>query len=131
MSQLFHGQLQALRTQSLHRKLREIATAQGPEVRIVGQQLVNFSSNDYLGLANDSAISSLNCRGRTGAIDLACSLQSEGFLVPAIRCPTVAKGAARLRITVAAAHAETQITTFCAALARHAGARLSDPTPSV
>ncbi len=53
MSDLFHEQLQALRAQSLHRKLREIGTAQGPEVEIVGKQLVNFSSNDYLGLAND------------------------------------------------------------------------------
>ena len=39
MSDLFHEQLQALRAQSLHRKLREIGTAQGPEVQIVGQQL--------------------------------------------------------------------------------------------
>ena len=53
MSELFQEQLQALRAQALHRKLREIGSAQGPEVRIVGQQLVNFSSNDYLGLAND------------------------------------------------------------------------------
>lgn len=53
MSDLFSEQLQLLRAQSLHRKLREIGTAQGPEIQIVGQQLVNFSSNDYLGLAND------------------------------------------------------------------------------
>lgn len=53
MSDFFHEQLQALRAQSLYRKLREIGTAQGPEVQIVGQQLANFSSNDYLGLAND------------------------------------------------------------------------------
>jgi 8-amino-7-oxononanoate synthase len=53
VSDLFQEQLQALRAQSLHRKLREIGTAQGPEVQIVGQQLANFSSNDYLGLAND------------------------------------------------------------------------------
>ncbi len=56
MSDLFHDQLQALRAQSLHRKLREIGGAQGPEVRIVGQKLVNFSSNDYLGLANDTRL---------------------------------------------------------------------------
>lgn len=56
MSDLFHDQLQALRAQSLHRKLREIGSAQGAEVRIVGQQLVNFSSNDYLGLANDERL---------------------------------------------------------------------------
>lgn len=53
MSDLFHEQLQALRAQSLHRKLREIGSAQGPEIDVVGQHLVNFSSNDYLGLAND------------------------------------------------------------------------------
>jgi len=53
MSDLFQEQLQALRAQSLHRKLREIGTAQGPEISIVGKQLINFSSNDYLGLAND------------------------------------------------------------------------------
>lgn len=53
MSELFHEQLQALRARSLHRKLRPIGTAQGPAVQIVGQNLVNFSSNDYLGLAND------------------------------------------------------------------------------
>lgn len=53
MSDFFQEQLQALRAQSLHRKLRELGTAQGPEVEIVGKRLVNFSSNDYLGLAND------------------------------------------------------------------------------
>jgi 8-amino-7-oxononanoate synthase len=53
MSELFEEQLQALRARSLHRKLREIGTPQGPEVKIVGRDLVNFSSNDYLGLAAD------------------------------------------------------------------------------
>jgi len=53
MSDLFQEQLAALRARSLHRKLREIGTAQGPEVQIVGRHLVNFSSNDYLGLAAD------------------------------------------------------------------------------
>ena len=53
MNDFFQEQLQALRARSLHRRLREIGTAQGPEVEIVGQQLVNFSSNDYLGLAAD------------------------------------------------------------------------------
>ncbi len=46
-------------------------------------------------------------------LDLASALQSEGFLVPAIRYPTVAKGAARLRITVTAAHEEDQIRSLC------------------
>ncbi|MDQ6625341.1 MAG: 8-amino-7-oxononanoate synthase [Verrucomicrobiota bacterium] len=56
MSDLFHAELQQLRANSLHRKLREIGTAQAPEVQIVGERLINFSSNDYLGLANDALL---------------------------------------------------------------------------
>ena len=56
MSDLFQEQLQALRSHSLHRTLREIGSAQGSEIELVGRQLVNFSSNDYLGLANDSLL---------------------------------------------------------------------------
>ena len=50
--------------------------------------------------------------------DLAAMLQSDGFLVPAIRYPTVAKGAARLRITVTAAHEEAQIEALCETIKR-------------
>ncbi len=53
VSDLFQEQLQALRARSLHRRVREIGSAQGAEVQVVGQTLVNFSSNDYLGLASD------------------------------------------------------------------------------
>jgi 8-amino-7-oxononanoate synthase len=52
------------------------------------------------------------------AIDLAGTLRNEGFFVPAIRYPTVAKGAARLRITVMAAHTEEQIRSLCETLGR-------------
>ena len=58
------------------------------------------------------------------ALDLARSLQQEGLLVPAIRYPTVAKGAARLRITVSAAHTEAQIAQLGEALRRLAPTRL-------
>src|SRR5260370_34675522 len=53
MRDLFQEQLRALRARSLDRHLREISSAQGPEVQIAGRRLLNFSSNDYLGLAND------------------------------------------------------------------------------
>jgi 7-keto-8-aminopelargonate synthetase-like enzyme len=53
------------------------------------------------------------------ALDLAAALKSEGFLVPAIRYPTVAKGSARLRITVTASHQEDQIRSFCEAIKRN------------
>jgi 8-amino-7-oxononanoate synthase len=53
MADIFAQQLQALRTRALDRHLREIGGAQGPIVDLVGKRLINFSSNDYLGLAND------------------------------------------------------------------------------
>ena len=56
MSELFAEQLQALRARSLDRHLREIGSAQGAIVDLAGRRLVNFSSNDYLGLANDSRL---------------------------------------------------------------------------
>ena len=53
MQDLFAEQLKALRAASLDRHLREISSSQGPEIEIDGRRFVNFSSNDYLGLAND------------------------------------------------------------------------------
>jgi 8-amino-7-oxononanoate synthase len=53
MENLFSEELEALRTRSLDRHLRELCSAQGSEVEIAGRRLINFSSNDYLGLAND------------------------------------------------------------------------------
>jgi 8-amino-7-oxononanoate synthase len=53
MSDLYARQLEALRALSLDRHLREISSPQGPIVDLGGKRLINFSSNDYLGLAND------------------------------------------------------------------------------
>jgi 7-keto-8-aminopelargonate synthetase-like enzyme len=52
------------------------------------------------------------------AVALSQELLREGFLVPAIRYPTVAKGAARLRITVTALHEESQIRALGEAMTR-------------
>jgi 8-amino-7-oxononanoate synthase len=45
-------------------------------------------------------------------------LQDEGYLVVAIRPPTVPPGGARLRVTLSAAHTEAQVDGLVAALAR-------------
>jgi 8-amino-7-oxononanoate synthase len=48
--------LDAIREQGLYRELRRVDSAQGPRIEIAGRTLINFSSNDYLGLANHPAL---------------------------------------------------------------------------
>ena len=82
MSDLFAEQLQALRARSLDRHLREIESGQGPTIDLGGKRLINFSSNDYLGLANDrrlrdAAIAAINRFGvGAGASRLVSGTQS-------------------------------------------------------
>ncbi len=51
-----HEELAELGRRGLLRSLEPLASPQGPVIRIGGQSLVNFSSNDYLGLAADPRI---------------------------------------------------------------------------
>ena len=39
----------------LRRSLKRVDSPQGREIVLNGQRVLNFSSNDYLGLANDAA----------------------------------------------------------------------------
>ncbi len=48
--------LDAIRGQKLFRELRRVDSAQGPRIEIGGKSFLNFSSNDYLGLANDPVL---------------------------------------------------------------------------
>ncbi|MEI8063177.1 MAG: 8-amino-7-oxononanoate synthase [Verrucomicrobiota bacterium] len=50
------AELDQLRADGLYRQFRDVVGAQGARIRIGGRDLLNFSSNDYLGLANDSLL---------------------------------------------------------------------------
>jgi 8-amino-7-oxononanoate synthase len=65
MSQSIAAELAELRELALLRKLREIDSPQQPMVEIEGKKLINFSSNDYLGLATEPAL----CEAAKAAID--------------------------------------------------------------
>ncbi|MCX6896991.1 MAG: 8-amino-7-oxononanoate synthase [Verrucomicrobia bacterium] len=56
----FNAELQqrlaAIRADGLLRELRRVDSPQGPRIQIGGRELLNFSSNDYLGLANHPAL---------------------------------------------------------------------------
>jgi 8-amino-7-oxononanoate synthase len=69
-----------------------------------------------------AAILPLMVGDEAAAMDLSARLRDAGFLVPAIRYPTVARGKARLRVTLSAAHEAAQITALAAALGDHSKA---------
>jgi 8-amino-7-oxononanoate synthase len=48
--------LQAIKEASLYRRLRRVENAQGPTLMLDGREVINFSSNNYLGIANHPAL---------------------------------------------------------------------------
>jgi 8-amino-7-oxononanoate synthase len=50
------NELGSIRDAGLHRELRRVDSPQGARIEIAGRSLLNFSSNDYLGLANHPAL---------------------------------------------------------------------------
>ena len=63
-----------------------------------------------------SAIVPLRIGSEAEALRVSATLLEAGFLLPAIRYPTVAKGRARLRLTLNALHTADQIEALAAAL---------------
>ncbi len=51
------------------------------------------------------------------ATEIAEALRADGFLIPAIRYPTVARGAARLRVAVMSAHTRDDLSSVAQAIA--------------
>jgi 8-amino-7-oxononanoate synthase len=52
LDQELNQRLEALRACSLYRQLRGLDSPQSPRIQLGGRTVLNFSSNDYLGLAN-------------------------------------------------------------------------------
>jgi 8-amino-7-oxononanoate synthase len=69
-------------------------------------------------MESDSPIQPIFCGDDATALALAAALESAGFLVPAIRPPSVAEGKARLRVTLSALHSPQDVDALVDALAR-------------
>jgi 7-keto-8-aminopelargonate synthetase-like enzyme len=98
-----------------------LASPEGEKRRLLLWERINLLHKLLLSFdvgRSTSAIFPLIIGNKQAALDLAAALQSKGFLVPAIRYPTVAKDSARLRITVTASHDEDQIRALCQAIER-------------
>lgn len=72
-------------------------------------------------LPSDSAIQPVVVSDEHLAMSLAYGLKQQGFWVGAMRYPTVAKGKARLRVTLSANHGSQDIKALVDALAKLAG----------
>ncbi|MGD0539375.1 MAG: 8-amino-7-oxononanoate synthase [Verrucomicrobiota bacterium] len=67
-------------------------------------------------LPADSAILPLIVGAEAGAVAASAALRRRGLFIPAVRYPTVPRGAARLRLTLSAAHTPDDLTQLLAAL---------------
>jgi 8-amino-7-oxononanoate synthase len=69
LDEILKERLAALRGQTLFRELRRVDSAQGPRIEIGGRTFLNFSSNDYLGLAAHPALkeAAIKAVGKFGA----------------------------------------------------------------
>jgi 8-amino-7-oxononanoate synthase len=96
-------------------------------LRNVKQFLIEAPTELVTSLRLQSAIVPVLLGGEETALAAAQWLRQSGYFVPAIRFPTVPKGAARLRVTISAAHQPEQITALAAALGRLQSAPDGEP----
>jgi 8-amino-7-oxononanoate synthase len=87
-----------------------VASEKGDALR--GQLRANLATLQHLIKSprpSPAAIIPLIIGDERSAMDASATLQERGYLIPAIRFPTVSKGTARLRLTLSAAHETSQI----------------------
>jgi 8-amino-7-oxononanoate synthase len=87
--------------------------------KLLWQRVAELRSDGYGENGTISAaILPLMVGDETKAVETAAALRAQGILIPAIRYPTVARGKARLRLTLTADHTSDDVATLRGALAR-------------
>ena len=95
-----------------------VESSAGEERRSKLWQLVSTlpSTINYQPSTSKSAIIPILIGEETKAVAAAVALRERGIFIPAIRFPTVARGQARLRLTLSAAHTRADLAQLLAAL---------------
>jgi len=98
--------------------LRFVASSAGEERRGKLWQLVTslLSTINYQPSTTRSAIIPIMIGEENKAVEVAAALRERGIFIPAIRYPTVARGQARLRLTLSAAHTHADLAELLTAL---------------
>jgi 8-amino-7-oxononanoate synthase len=94
--------------------LAAIGVLRSPEGRDLEARL--RAHVDVIRPGHPSPIVPVMCGSEADALAAAARLLDHGFLVPAIRPPTVAPGTCRLRVALSAAHTEEHVAALAAAL---------------
>jgi 8-amino-7-oxononanoate synthase len=110
-----------------------IQTAEGEALRQRLWQRVDQAKNAVINAGwtlrpVQSPILPLHVGDEARAVATAAALREQGLLIPAIRYPTVARGEARFRLTVSAAHSAEDIAALSNALAAVRNPALADGT---
>ena len=99
--------------------LQLIGSHQGQDRRAaLRQNIATFQQTSSLPTSHATPILPLVLGSNEAALNASTVLESQGFLVPAIRFPTVPRGTARLRISLSAAHPATAIQRLSQAIAK-------------
>src|ERR1035437_10194567 len=98
--------------------IRFVQSSAGKERRSRLWQLVSKVSSALNPQPSDhqSAIIPILIGDETKAVEAAAAPRDRGIFIPAIRSPTVARGQARLRLTLSAAHTHADLSQLLAAL---------------
>jgi 7-keto-8-aminopelargonate synthetase-like enzyme len=85
--------------------------------RVLWQRVSDLSSTlNPQPSTHRSAIIPIMIGAESKAVEAAAALRERGIFIPAIRYPTVARGQARLRLTLSAAHTEADLAQLLTAL---------------
>ncbi len=109
--------------------LQLVQSQAGDERRAQLQAHVQQFTRAMPSARTDSAIVPIIVGGEAQAVHASQQLLAQGFLIPAIRFPTVARGTARLRVTLSASHTQAQVEQVLAALAASSLTSSRSPCP--